>query len=356
MNDRIKLSVQNIVKKYNKTAVLDNVSIDIEKTKFFALLGPSGSGKTTLLRMIAGFVKPDSGRILMEEEDITQKPPNRRNMAMVFQNYSLWPHMTVFENVAFGLRLRKLPPQVIEEKVRKALMMIHLEKHMSKKPQQLSGGQQQRVALARALVVEPKILLLDEPLSNLDANLRDQLRHEIKSLHRNLGITTIYVTHDQKEAVYLADVIAIMLDGNIIETGSPEELYRKPEHPETARFFGQLNEFSGVVKQVEKGRCIVDTQLGDIQVVTQKSFNQGEKIIICFRPEFVQYPVNRNPVNKFECEIVSYKYTGSFINVVLKKSDVCFKAALSPALFKPDEMKKCLVGIESEDILIFRNC
>lgn len=349
-----KLSVQNIVKKYNGTYVLNNVSLNVEKSQFFSLLGPSGSGKTTLLRVIAGFVKPDSGKITIDRRDITDQPPNKRNMAMVFQNFSLWPHMTVFENIAFGLRIKKMSNQIIKEKVARALNMVHLEQYASKKPQHLSGGQQQRVALARALVVEPEILLLDEPLSNLDAQLRDDLRQEIKTLHKNLGITTIYVTHDQKEAMYLADVIAIMMNGNIIGTDSPENLYRKPCNIEVARFLGEINEFPGIVKEVKKNTYLIDTALGVIEVETDLVLSINEKIIACVRPEFIQCPPHSDSKNKIKCQIISLEYAGPLINVKLKKNNTVFKGIFSPVYFKFSNEKETVIGIDAKDVIIFK--
>lgn len=354
MNDSTKLCALEIVKKYKDAVVLDDVSINVKKFQFFALLGPSGSGKTTLLRIIAGFVKPNSGRVIIDSEDITQQPPNKRNMAMVFQNFSLWPHMTVFENIAFGLRVRKMEYHLIEEKVNRTLKMVRLEQYSSKKPQQLSGGQQQRVALARALVVEPEILLLDEPLSNLDAKLRDELRQEIKMLHENLGITTVYVTHDQKEAMYLADVVAIMMNGNIIGMDCPEKMYRKPCNLEVARFLGEINEFAGIVKEARDGTCYVETQIGTIKVETDIPFVEGEKVIACVRPELIQFPANPDSENKISCNVINREFTGTIISVTLKKNNKIFKAIFSPVSFRSSEIKECLIGIDSKDILIFK--
>ncbi|HQL64717.1 MAG TPA: ABC transporter ATP-binding protein, partial [bacterium] len=294
----IKLSALNITKKYDRAYVLNNVSVYVEESQFFALLGPSGSGKTTLLRIIAGFLKPDSGKIIIGNRDITYLPPNKRNTAMVFQNFSLWPHMNVFENVAFGLRLRKIPNKTIKERVYKILSMVHLADYAEKKPQQLSGGQQQRVALARALVIEPEILLLDEPLSNLDAHLRDELRQEIRTLQKNLGITTIYVTHDQREAMLIADVIAIMMNGNIIETDSPDVLYQEPGCIETARFLGELNEVEGVVLNSENNFCMIKTSIGTLKAKVSSNFAKGEDVIVGFRPEFL-YIVSEKTENTF---------------------------------------------------------
>ncbi|MGB9643244.1 MAG: ABC transporter ATP-binding protein, partial [Candidatus Ratteibacteria bacterium] len=336
------------------TVVLDNVSIRVGKSEFFALLGPSGSGKTTLLRIIAGFVSPDSGKIFVEDKDITNVPANRRNMAMVFQNYSLWPHMTVFENVAFGLRIRKIPVNEIKEKVNRILAMVDLQQHSTKKPQQLSGGQQQRVALARALVIEPDILLLDEPLSNLDAHLRDQLRQEIKMLHKNLGITTIYVTHDQKEAMYLADTIAVMLDGNIVEMGSPEIVYQKPSTLQAARFLGQLNEIYGVVKEIKNDLYDVETDIGMLKAKSAIKFSINQQVTVGFRPEFIQFPASQDTTNRIECELHSYEYAGAFINLVLKKNCTLFKAILPAVSFRKPDDKVCVIGINPETILLFK--
>ncbi|MCM8759456.1 MAG: ABC transporter ATP-binding protein [Candidatus Omnitrophica bacterium] len=354
MNNSFKLSALEIVKKYRDIIVLNNVSINVKESQFFALLGPSGSGKTTLLRVIAGFVKPDCGRIFIDSKDITQSPPNKRNMAMVFQNFSLWPHMNVFENIAFGLRIKKLADNIIKEKVNRVLKMVHLEQYASKKPQHLSGGQQQRVALARALVVEPEILLLDEPLSNLDAKLRDELRQEIKTLHKNLGITTVYVTHDQKEAMYLADMVAIMTNGNIAGVDSPERLYRKPSSIEIARFLGEVNEFRGVVKEIKAGVSHIETQIGNIVAITDIDLVEGEKVSVCVRPELIQFPANPASENKIMCQVINREFTGSLINVTLAKNNMIFKAIFTPSSLKSSEVKECLIGIDARDVLIFK--
>ncbi|HOJ30565.1 MAG TPA: ABC transporter ATP-binding protein [bacterium] len=351
---KVKLAAENIIKKYNETTILDSITIRVDRSEFFALLGPSGSGKTTLLRIIAGFVVPDGGKILIEEKDITYIPASKRNMAMVFQNYSLWPHMTVFENVAFGLRIRKIPVNDIQEKVNRVLDMVDLQQHSTKKPQQLSGGQQQRVALARALVVEPDILLLDEPLSNLDAHLRDQLRQEIKTLQKNLGITTIYVTHDQKEAMYLADTIAVMLDGKIVETGRPETIYQKPSSLQTARFLGQLNEIRGVVKKIKNGSYYIETDIGMLESKSEHEFSVNQQVIAGFRPEFIQFPAHQDTATKIECKLHSHEYAGTFINALLKKNNILFKATLSPVSFNQQKDRIYVIGIDPENILLFK--
>ena len=230
---------------YGETPVLDDVSLEVAKTELFAFLGPSGSGKTTLLRLIAGFGTPTSGRVLIGERDVTRLPPWSRNVGMVFQSYALWPHMTVAKNVAFGLERRRLGRDEIERKVREALALVGLSALADRRPAQLSGGQQQRVALARTLVIEPEVLLLDEPLSNLDAKLRGEMRAELRRLQRKLGITAIYVTHDQEEANAIADRIAVLSEGRIQQVGTPVELYDRPANRFVATFLGTVNLIDG---------------------------------------------------------------------------------------------------------------
>ena len=226
---------------YGATPVLRDVSIDIAPGEFFALLGPSGSGKSTLLRLVAGFVQAQAGRILVGDRDVTAVPPWKRDVGMVFQNYALWPHMTVAQNVAFGLEERRRPRDEIRAKVAAALDLVGLAGYGERRPGQLSGGQQQRVALARTLAVEPQVLLLDEPLSNLDAKLRVQMRRELKRLHERLGITTIFVTHDQEEAMTICDRIAVLDQGVIQQVGTPLELYDRPANRFVAQFVGSVN-------------------------------------------------------------------------------------------------------------------
>jgi putative spermidine/putrescine transport system ATP-binding protein len=239
------LSLQRIVKAYGTTLAVADVSIEVAKGECIALLGPSGCGKTTTLRMVAGFLTPDSGRILLAGRDITRDPPNRRNIGMVFQAYALFPHMSVAGNVGFGLEMRGVPRGDAASRIAAALDMVGLSAMADRYPSQLSGGQQQRVALARALVVEPDLLLLDEPLSNLDAGLRAEMRAEIASLRRRLGITTLFVTHDQHEAMALADRIAVMSAGRVVELGTPQHLSEAPAHVFTAGFLGERNVLAG---------------------------------------------------------------------------------------------------------------
>jgi iron(III) transport system ATP-binding protein len=237
----MKISVKHLSKKFDKNPVVKNVSFEIQAGEMFFLLGPSGCGKTTILRMLAGFYPPDDGEILFGNKSMTTVSPNERNTALVFQNYALWPHMTVFENVAFGLNVRKVAPAEIDQRVRAALEQVRMENLAERKPTQLSGGQQQRVALARALVVNPDLLLFDEPLSNLDAKLRLEMRHEIQRLHSKTKITSLYVTHDQEEALSMADRIAIMNAGEILQIGTPKQIYERPVNSFVASFIGAFN-------------------------------------------------------------------------------------------------------------------
>ena len=233
--------IKNAVKKYGDFTAVNGISLNIEQGEFFTLLGPSGCGKTTLLRMIAGFNTVDGGEICFDEQVINSLPAHKRDIGMVFQNYAIFPHLNVADNVAYGLKARKVPKPEIVSRVDEALKMVQIDQLKTRQPNELSGGQQQRVALARAFVIEPGVLLMDEPLSNLDAKLRVQMRTTIKKLQRRLGITTVYVTHDQEEALAISDRIAVMNQGNIMQIGKPEEIYRKPANPFVANFIGVSN-------------------------------------------------------------------------------------------------------------------
>ncbi|GAB4536166.1 MAG: ABC transporter ATP-binding protein [Anaerolineae bacterium] len=235
------ITLQNLSKYFDEVKAVDDVSLEVKAGSLVCLLGPSGCGKTTTLRMIAGFEEPTAGRVFIGDEDVTQVPPYARPTAMVFQSYALFPHMSVQDNIAYGLRARRLPKAEIEPRVREAIALMELQGHEKKSPPQLSGGQQQRVALARALVIRPKVLLFDEPLSNLDAQLRVRMRGEIRALQRQLGITSVYVTHDQEEAFSIADQVAIMNQGKLVQLGTPRELYRQPADRFVAEFVGVSN-------------------------------------------------------------------------------------------------------------------
>ena len=271
------------------TRAVDDVSIDIDSGELFFLLGPSGCGKTTLLRMIAGFIDPTAGTIRFGERDVTHLPPNQRNTGMVFQSYALWPHMTVEANVAFGLDVRKTPAAEAAKRVSDALEAVQMSQYSKRKPNQLSGGQQQRIALARALVIRPDVLLLDEPLSNLDAKLRLELRSEIRRICKKSGITTVYVTHDQKEALSMADRVAILRAGRLEQVGPPEDLYRRPRGQFVAEFLGETNILPGRVIELQASIATLETSIGRVTgtIAPGAQFKVGDLATLSIRPESI---------------------------------------------------------------------
>jgi len=281
------IQLKDIVKRFGALEAVSHVSLEIEDGELFTLLGPSGCGKTTVLRLIGGFHKPDSGEIYFGEKEVSAIPPYQRNIGMVFQNYALWPHMTIFENVAYGLKLKKVPKKDFTGRVDRVLSMVNLSGLEKRYPGQLSGGQQQRVALARALVLNPDVLLLDEPLSNLDAKIRQQVRAEIRKLQKELAITSIYVTHDQEEALTISDRIAVIDHGKLQQIGSPRDLYERPQNPFVADFIGINNLIAGEVKEIDKTSklMVVDTRFGLIRCLDENRFRPGEACKISVRPE-----------------------------------------------------------------------
>ena len=276
--------IKDAVKRYGDFTALNGVSLDIRQGEFFTLLGPSGCGKTTLLRMIAGFNSIEGGDFYFGEKRINDVPAHKRDIGMVFQNYAIFPHLTVSENVAYGLKARKVPKAEIGPRVAKALELVQIAHLADRKPNELSGGQQQRVALARAFVIEPSVLLMDEPLSNLDAKLRVQMRSVLKKLQRSLGITTIYVTHDQEEALAISDRIAVMKDGRIMQIGTPNQIYAKPQNPFVAGFIGVSNFLDCQVDAGDRGPAAVTIQ-GElqIQIPVRRSYHGPAKLSA--RPE-----------------------------------------------------------------------
>ena len=280
------ITLSGIHKSYGTTKAVDGVDLVIEQGELFFLLGPSGCGKTTLLRMIAGFIDPTAGSIAFDDRDVTYTAPNRRNTGMVFQSYALWPHMTVAENVVYGLVLRKLPPEVRDAQVAEALAMVQMDEYAQRKPNELSGGQQQRVALARALVVKPDVLLLDEPLSNLDAKLRLEMRTEIRRICKKSGITTVYVTHDQDEALSMADRIAVLKSGTVRQLGPPRDLYRKPATRFVAEFLGETNFVQAEVLENKGNTVTLQTSFGQLHaMVSGDSAPQHGNVTCSIRPE-----------------------------------------------------------------------
>ena len=281
------LELQGISKRYGAIRAAENVSFGVKQGEFFSFLGPSGCGKTTLLRIIAGFEKPDSGRIIVGGKDITDLPPHERPVKTIFQNYALFPHLSIWENIAFGLRLAKRPKAEIETEVERMLELIQMKEHAWKKPHQISGGQKQRVAIARALVTKPQVLLLDEPLAALDLKLRQRLAVELDLLHDEAGITFIFVTHDQTEAMSLSDRIAVMNKGLLQQIGSPAQIYESPQTSFVAAFIGDTNFMSGTIgAQVDNERCRVAVDgLGEVICFNDHTKKAGEKSHLIVRPE-----------------------------------------------------------------------
>jgi iron(III) transport system ATP-binding protein len=281
----VEISIRGVVKRFGAVTAVDRADLSVRDGELFTLLGPSGCGKTSLLRLLAGFYQPDDGEIRFGERVVSGLPPYERNIGMVFQNYALWPHMTVAGNVAYGLKLRKLGGAEIATRLAEGLRKVNLTGYESRYPGQLSGGQQQRVALARALVLNPDILLLDEPLSNLDAKIRVQVRAEIRKLQQELGITTIYVTHDQEEALSLSDRVAVMKDGRVLQVGRPKELYERPRTRFVADFVGTNNLVPGRVSGRAGAELMVDTAVGTLRAVSDVPV--GERCVLAIRPENV---------------------------------------------------------------------
>jgi spermidine/putrescine transport system ATP-binding protein len=281
------LVFENISKNFGPTRAADNVSLSIRKGEFFSLLGPSGCGKTTLLRILAGFEQPDQGRVLLDAEDITSLPPHRRKVNTIFQNYALFPHLTVWENIAFGLRISRLPKKDIESEVTRMLKLIQMEDQAHKRPDMISGGQKQRVAIARALINKPQVLLLDEPLAALDLKLRQRMLMELDLIHDKVGITFLYVTHDQGEAMSLSDRIAVMDQGRVEQIGAPAEIYEAPRSSFVAAFIGDTNFFEGTVAEIlenEYSRLKIDG-FPDVICFNDKQIGKGNSVYLSIRPE-----------------------------------------------------------------------
>ena len=283
----MRIDVRNVTKRFGAMAAVADVNLSIQEGELFTLLGPSGCGKTTLLRLVAGFYAPDAGHIQFDGRVVDDVPPPERGIGMVFQNFALWPHMTVFQNVAYGLKLRGVSQADITTRVGAVFEKVKLSGFGDRYPGQLSGGQQQRVALARALVLNPKILLLDEPLSNLDAKVRVQVRQEIRKLQKELGITTMYVTHDQEEALTLSDRIAVFNAGRILQLGAPKVLYERPQNRFVADFIGINNLINGTIEAVEEaeGRLRVKTDFGPVHALLEGAYRPGDQCVLCIRPE-----------------------------------------------------------------------
>jgi ABC-type Fe3+/spermidine/putrescine transport system ATPase subunit len=305
------VTIENLRKVYGDFVAVDDMNLEVKDGEFLILLGPSGCGKTTTLRMLAGFVEQNTGRLAIGDRDITAEPPYRRNIGLVFQNYALFPHLTIFENVAFGLRRRKLTEDDIKIRVREALELVRLGHLEDRYPKQMSGGQQQRVAIARAIAIRPDILLLDEPLSNLDAKLRLQVRDELRALQQKLNITTIMVTHDQDEAMYVGDRLVVMQDGKIQQIGTPTELYDHPANRFVASFIGRANFIEG---EIAAGQASFTAKSG-LVIATEPAAKPSAELVV--RPEMIELSTQPTvEANCFEAEITHSVFLGGNIEIV----------------------------------------
>jgi iron(III) transport system ATP-binding protein len=328
--------LSHISKKFGSTLALDNIDLEIKAGELFFLLGPSGCGKSTLLRLIAGLHDPSAGKILFNDRDVTSLATDKRNAVMCFQSYALWPHMSVRDNVAFGLDVRHVPPGELAKRVEEVLAMVQLTALADRKPNQLSGGQQQRVALARALAVKPDCLLLDEPLSNLDAKLRLEMRTEIRRICKTAGFTTIYVTHDQKEALSVADRIAILKDGKLMQVGTPGELYHTPATSFVAGFIGQTNLLPGKVVSRDAGMVTIESAAGMLTVASMSTASAG---VVSIRPEQMRVAQNTESrgANRITGTVLESIFLGEASEHVLAVHETKIKVICTPPIFQPPQ-------------------
>ena len=319
MNSSI-VSLKNVEKWFGENHVVKNMNLEIQEGEFLTLLGPSGCGKTTTLRMIAGFEDASSGTIEVQGVRVEEMEPFQRDVNTVFQNYSLFPHMTVFENVAYGPSIKKIPKEQIKKSVSEMLELVQMSGYESRKPDELSGGQKQRVAIARALINQPRVLLLDEPLGALDMKLRRQMQIELKRLQKKLGITFVYVTHDQEEAMTMSDRIAVMSDGLILQIDNPVEIYEKPKTRFVADFIGESNIFEGKIKTMEDGILHAECKQGDC-LLYGKGFEAGEDIFISVRPEYLMLSKEEQEGFSLKAKIIDYVFMGTLVKAILLTED-----------------------------------
>lgn len=344
------ITIKNLHKSFGTTKVLDGINLEIQQGEMFFLLGPSGCGKTTLLRILAGFEQNDAGSVFFNGRDISGIQPQKRNISLVFQSYALWPHLTVFENVSFGLENRKISKDEIRDKVDQVLKMVRMEEYHRRTPNQLSGGQQQRIALARALVVNPELLLLDEPLSNLDARLRAEMRLELLRLHRETGVTAVYVTHDQEEALSMADRVAFMDEGKLLQVGTPRELYEKPNNTKTGRFLGNANLIEGTVASVEGRIMRVQTPLGLLTGQGSGSINM--RVHCFFRPEAMD---QNCPHNRIQGTLIASMYAGGREHLHLEAGGHAIQAYRLSSGEQLEKGSEIGFGVKPEHVLVLEN-
>ncbi len=355
----ISIRIQKLTKRFGAVTALRDLDLLVGPGELFFLLGPSGCGKTTLLRCLAGFYIPDEGRIFFGDEDVTQLAPHKRNTGMMFQSYALWPHMTVAENVAFGLEERKLPRPEIRTKVGEALESVHMGAYAERRPNQLSGGQQQRVALARALVIRPRCLLLDEPLSNLDARLRLEMRLEIRRVCKEFKLTTVYVTHDQKEALSVSDRMAILDGGRILQVGSPKEIYRRPAHRTVADFIGETNFIAGTLLSASQGRARVSTGIGEFEGVLGEPDSPpaiGSAVTLSVRPECWTLSADRPAANAVRGRIGASVYLGENAQYDFMSGGADLKIMeLNPRFIDRSDTEEFFASARPEDVVILKD-
>lgn len=318
--EEILLELKNVRKKFDGVGVLEGINLAISRGEFITLLGSSGCGKTTTLRIIAGLEQPDTGTVLLEGKDVTSLAPNQRDVNTVFQNYALFPHMNVADNVGYGLKLKKVPKDEIRKRVREMLELVQLSGYEKRKPSELSGGQKQRVAIARALINNPKVLLLDEPLGALDLQLRRAMQTELKRLQKKLGITFIYITHDQEEAINMSDRIAVMKDGLFEQIGTPDEIYNHPKSSYVATFVGSSNILNAVVQGCEEGNIIIETGQGTAKVALEGQCpREGEKVTVAVRSENIQ--LDETLSCGLEATVEEKTFAGGQLRMVLALDD-----------------------------------
>jgi putative spermidine/putrescine transport system ATP-binding protein len=316
------VAFEHVQKSYDGVSlVVKDLNLSIGKGEFLTMLGPSGSGKTTCLMMLAGFETATHGEIKLDGRNINQVPPHKRGIGMVFQNYALFPHMTVGENLAFPLEVRGMSKDMRETKVKRALDMVQMYAFINRRPAQLSGGQQQRIALARALVFDPSLVLMDEPLGALDKQLREHMQFEIKHLHESLGITVVYVTHDQGEALTMSDRVAVFNDGRIQQLASPSDLYERPDNSFVAQFIGENNKLSGTIETIGDGKCMVRLETGEVIDATPVNVTtKGAKTLVSIRPERVEYKPEAMPAgaHTIDAEVREFIYMGDMFRTRLR--------------------------------------